>query len=61
MLQEVGRVPVRWLLAMEMKESWERVDQAEGKDPVKALPGSFKDWRVLTRERFWGSVPDNAP
>ena len=56
-LHDGGRVPVRWLLEMERKVSWERADQMDGREPLKELPGSFSDCRLVTNERAWGNGP----
>ena len=51
-LQDEGRVPVRWLLAMERTERRVNADQARGKVPLNVFPGSFNDCKVWTSDRL---------
>ena len=57
MLQTEGRVPVKWLLAMERKVRRERVDQAAGRELLNELPGSFTEVRFVTNDRVRGRDP----
>ena len=51
-LHDVGRVPLKRLLARERKVSWDRVDQAEGRELVKELPGRWIEVMFVTSASF---------